>query len=98
MSDTEVVSGATETATSSSSESSSASTQTANESAWTSETTSTAETTQQQEKRDWRKLQREDTELNAYIQSQIAKDRQRRERAALRAEAKRAHETQDADT
>ena len=47
---------------------------------------------------DWRKLQREDAELNAHIQSEISKARTRWQRQQLRATAQQAAQNEDADT
>jgi len=47
---------------------------------------------------DWRKRQREDAELNAHIQSEIAKARTRWQRQQLRATAQHAAQNEDADS
>lgn len=61
--------------------------------------TPTSETpAEKQERIDWRQKQREDPDLNAYIQSQLARDRQKRERQALKSTAKQAVETENVDT
>jgi hypothetical protein len=51
-----------------------------------------------QERIDWRKKQREDAELNAHVQSEIARARTRWQRQQLRATAQHAAQNEDADT
>lgn len=94
-----VVSGSTETAATESAASSTTDTQTAETPTTVESSTPTAPPTDAtpQEKRDWRKEQRENADLNAYIQSEIAKARARDERRALKSTAKTAVETENVD-
>lgn len=87
---TEAVSTATETPVEGSS---STDTQTEGQ-----EQATTQETAQQAKERlDWRRIQREDADLNAHVQSEISKARTRWQRQQLRATAKSAADSENAD-
>lgn len=93
------MSGATETSALTESTDQSSSTGTQTESTATETTaTSTPESTTEQSRPDYRRLQREDPDLNAHIQRELAKARKSWERNQLRSTAKSAVETEDADT
>jgi len=92
----EVVSGATEAP--SSEEPSSADTQAGANQTDPSQPATPPENQSAQERIDWRRKQREDAELNAHVQSEIAKARTRWQRQQLRATAQHAAQNEDADS